>query len=101
MDDDTFNSTKPSIDNEGSDNVVEPTYIPQEPRDYASNVTTDAAVTYVPLDELCDYDDISIQSAQDNELEPRTSDPAQRQSEDMNFVHSTEPSKRRKLDMGD
>ena len=41
IDDDT-NSPKPSIDNESSDNVVEPTYIPQEPRDYATNVTTDA-----------------------------------------------------------
>jgi len=47
--------------------------MPQEPRDSATNVTTDAAVTSVPLDELFDYDAISVQSVQDNELEPPTS----------------------------
>ena len=82
---------------------MELTYIPQEPHDLATNVTTDAAVTSVPLDELFDYDDISVQSVEDNELEPRTStsDPVQRQSEDMDLVHPTEPSKRCKHDMGD
>ena len=40
---------------------------------------------------------------EDNELAPTTStsDPAQHQSEDMDLVHPTEPSKRRKLDMGE
>jgi len=47
--------------------------MPHEPRDYATNVTTDAAVTSVPLEELFDYDDISIRSVQDNELDPPTS----------------------------
>ena len=84
-DDDNFTPTKPSIDNDGSDNVVELTYIPQDTHDLATNVTTDAAVTSVPLDEIFDYDDISVQSVEDNELDPTTStsDPAQRQSEDM------------------
>jgi hypothetical protein len=104
-DDDNYTPTKPSIDNDGSDNVVELTYIPQDTHDRAINVTTDAVVTSVPLDELFKYDDISVQSVEDNELEPTTStstsDPAQRQSEDMDLVHPTEPSKRRKLNMGD
>ena len=67
--------------------------MPQEPRNYATNVTTDEAVTSVPLDELFDYDDISVPSVQDNEFEPptSTSDPAQLQPEDMDFVQSTEP----------
>jgi len=73
VDDDIFNSTKPSIDNDGSDNVVEPTYIPQEPRDNATNVTTDAAVQSIPQDEVFDYDEISVQSLQDNEPPTATS----------------------------
>ena len=74
--------------------------MPQEPRDSATNVTTNAAVTSVPLDEQFDYNYISVQSVHDNELEPQTSTPypAQRHPEDMDFIHSTEPSKRRKLD---
>ena len=58
-----------------------------------ANVTTDETVTPVPLDELFDYDDISVPSVQDNELDPptSTSDPAQLQPEDMDFVQSTEP----------
>ena len=64
VDNDTFNLTKPSIYNDGSDNVVELTYSPQEPRDLANNVTTDVAVTSVPQDELFDYDDISAQSVE-------------------------------------
>ena len=49
-DDETFTPTKPSIDNDGSDNVVELTNIPQELHDLATNVTTDVAVTSIPLD---------------------------------------------------
>ena len=82
---------------------MELTYIPQNTHDLAIDVTTDAVVTSVPLDELFDYDDNSVQSIEDNELETTTStsDPAQRQSEDMDLVHPTEPSKRRKLDMSE
>ena len=49
------------------------------------------------------YDDNSVQFIEDNELEPTVStfDPAQRQSEDVDLLHPTEPSKRRKLDMGE
>ena len=80
-DDDNFTPTKPSIDNDGSDNIVELTYIPQDTHDLAANVTTDAVVTSVPLYELFDYDDNSVQSIDDNELAPtiETSDPTQRQ----------------------
>ena len=55
------------------------------------------------LDELFDYDDTSAQSVQDNELvlQNSTSDPAQRLHDDMEFFHSSESSKRFKLDMGD
>ena len=58
-------------------------------------------VTSVPLDKLFDYDDNSVLSIEDNELEPTTStsDPAQRQSEEVDLVHPTEPSNQRKLDM--
>ena len=102
-DDNDYTPTKPSIDNDGSDNVVELTYIPQDTHDLATNVTTDVVVIFVPLDELFDYDDISVQSVEDNELESTTStsNPAQRQYEDIDLVHLTEPSKRCKLDMGD
>ena len=60
-------------------------------------------VTSVPLDELFDYDDNSVQSIEHNELAPTTStsDPAQRQSEDVELLHPAEPSKRSKLDMGE
>ena len=63
----------------------------------------DVAVQSVPLDELFDYDDISVQSVPDNEFEPQpsTSDPTQRVPDDVDLVHSIEPSKKRKLDMGD
>jgi hypothetical protein len=100
-DDDNFTPIKPSIDNDGSDIGVELTYIPQDTHDLATNVTTDAVVTSVTLDELFDYDDNSVQSFEDNELEPTmsTSAPAQRQSEDVDLVHPT--TKRRKLDMGE
>ena len=53
-DDDNYFPTKPSIDNDGSDNIVELTYIPQDNHDFAADVTTDAVVTSVPLDELFD-----------------------------------------------
>ena len=59
--------------NDGSHNVVELKYIAQDTYNLATNVTTDAVVTYVPLDELFDYDHISVQSVEDNELEPKTS----------------------------
>jgi len=59
-DDDNFTLTKPSIDNDGSDNIRELTYIPQDTHDLAANVTTDALVISVPLDELFDYDDNSV-----------------------------------------
>ena len=100
VDDDTFKPPKLSMDNDGSDNVED---MPQEPRDSATNVTSDAAVSSVLLDEQFDNDDISVQPVQDNELEPptSTSDPAQRQLEDMDFIYRTEPPKRRRLDMGD
>ena len=39
--------------------------MPQELRDSTTNVTTDAAVASVSLDELVDYDDMSVQSVQD------------------------------------
>ena len=82
--------------------MVESSDIPFEPTDCATNVPNDAAVQSVPLDELFDYDDISVQSVPDNEIEPQTStsDPAQCVTDDIEFVHSTEPAKRRKLDMG-
>ena len=49
------------------------------------------------------YDDISVQSVDENQFEPTTStsDPTQRFTDDMEMVQSTEPSKWRKLDMGD
>ena len=100
---DTFSPPKLSINNEGSDNVVELSDMPQERRDSATSVSSVTAGDSVPLDELFDYDDISVQSVQGIEIGPptSTSDPAQRFHDDMEFVHSTEPSKRRKLDMGD
>ena len=104
VDDDTFSPPTLSIDNDSSDNVVETSDIPLEPTDCATNVPNDAAVLPVPLDELFDYDYISVQvSVPDNELEPQpsTSDPTQRVPNDIELVHSTEPSKKRKLDMGD
>ena len=106
VEDDTFSPPKLSIDNDGSDNVVESSDMPQEPRDSATNVPNVAAGQSVPLDEMFGYDCISwtsVQSVQENELEPptSTSDRAQRLTDDMDFVHSTEPSKRRKLDMKD
>ena len=50
---------------------------------------------------MFDYDDISVQSVPYNKLETQTStaDPAQRVTDDIELVHSTDPSKRRKLDM--
>ena len=65
--------------------------MPQEIRDSATNAHNVAVERSAPLDELFDYDDISVQSIQDNELEPPTStlDPAQRLPDDMDFVHST------------
>jgi len=62
VDDDTFSPTKLSIDNDGPDNVVESSEMPLEPRDSATNVPNNATVQSVPLDELFDYDDISVQS---------------------------------------
>ena len=93
----------PPIDNDESDNIMELTYIPQDTNDLAANITTDAVVTSVPLDELVDYDDNSVPSIEDNELAPitSTSDPAQRQSEDVALLYPAEPSKQRKLDMGE
>ena len=95
----TLSVPKLSIDNNGFNNVLESSDMPKEPRDSATkNVTSDAVVTSVPLDELFDYDDdISVQSVLDDEPDPpiSTSDSAQRQPDDMNFVHPTEPSKRR------
>ena len=88
------------IDNDESDNIMGLTYIPQDTNDL---VTTDAVVTSVPLDELVDCDDNSVPSIEDNELAPitSTSDPAQRQSEDVALLYPAEPSKQRKLDMGE
>ena len=60
--DDNFIPTKPLIDNDESDNIVELTYIPQVTHDLAANVTTDGLVISVPLDELFDYDGNSVQS---------------------------------------
>jgi len=103
VDDDTFSLPKLSIDNDGSDYVLESSDKPQEPRDSATNAPSVMAGKSVPLEELFDYDDISVQSRQDNELEPTTStsDLAPRLPDNMEFVHSHEPSKRRKLVMGD
>ena len=102
-DDDNFTSPNPPIDNDESDNIVELTYIPHDTHDLAANVTSDAVVTSVQLDELVDYDDNSVQSIEDNELAPTTStsDLAQRQSEEVELLQPAEPSKRRKLDMGE
>ena len=69
VDDDTFSPPKISIDNDGSDKVVESSNMPLEQRDSATNVNNDAAVQSVSLDELFDYDDISVQSVQDKELD--------------------------------
>ena len=52
VDDDTFSPPRLSIDNDGSDNVVDSTDMPQESRSYATKVTTDNGVTSVPIDEL-------------------------------------------------
>ena len=73
---------------ESSDVPLEPTYC-------ANNVLNDATVQAVPLDELFDYDDISVQSVPDNDLEPQpsTSDTTQRVPDDIEVVLSIEPSK--------
>ena len=48
VDDDAVSPPKLSIENDGSDYVVESSDMPQELQDSATNVTTDAAVTYLP-----------------------------------------------------
>jgi len=80
---------------------VKLTYVPHDTHDLAANVTSDAVVTSVQLDELVDYDDNSVQAIEDNELTPTTltSDLAQRQSEEVELLQPAEPSKRCKLDM--
>ena len=52
---------------------MESSDIPCEPTDCANNVPNDAAVQAVSLDELFDYDEVSVQSVPDNELEPQPS----------------------------
>ena len=74
VDDDTFSPPK-LFDNDGSDNVVESSDMPLEPRDSATNIPNDVTVQSVPLDELFDYDNISVQSVQDNELDPKPQRP--------------------------
>ena len=64
-DDDNLTSTKPPIDNDDSDIIVEPTDVPPH--------VSEAVVTSTPLDEVVDYDETSVQSTQDNELVPTTS----------------------------
>ena len=95
VDGDTSSPPKLSIDNDSSDNVVESSDVPLEPTDCAINVPNDATVQAVPLDELFDYDDISVQSVPDNDHEPQpsTSDTTQRVPDDVELVHSIEPSK--------
>ena len=83
-DDDNLTSTKPPIDNDESDIIVEPTDVPQDAQHLAPNVISDAVVTSAPLDEIVYYDENSVQPIQANELAPTTSmsDPSQRQSEE-------------------
>jgi hypothetical protein len=97
-DDDNLTSTKPTIDKDESDIIVEPTDVPQDAPHLAPNVISDAVVTSTPLDELVDYDENSVQSMQDNELVPTksTADPSQHQSEEAEVLQPAEPLKRRK-----
>jgi len=73
VDDDTFSppSSLLSIDNDGSDNVVESSDMQQELQNSATNVLSVMVGESVPLDELFDHDDISIQSVHDNDLRPQ------------------------------
>jgi len=93
-DDDNLTSTKPPIDNDDSDVLVEPT-------DVTPHVS-ETVVTATPLDEVVDYDEPSVQSTQDNEVLPTTStaEPSQPHSEEADFLQPTESLKRRKIDLG-
>jgi hypothetical protein len=62
VDGDTSSPTKLSIYNDSSDNVVESTDVPLEQTDGANDVPNDVTVPSVPLDELFDYDDVSVQT---------------------------------------
>ena len=93
-DDDNLTSTKPPIDNDDSDINVAPT-------DVAPHVS-EAVVTSTLLEDVVDYDEISVHSTQDNEVLPQTlsSEPALPHSEEAAVLLPNESLKRRKIDLG-
>ena len=52
---------------------MESTDVPLEQTDGANDVPNDVTVPSVPLDELFDYDDVSVQSVPNNDFETQPS----------------------------
>ena len=65
LDDESPSHPKEYTDNDGTDDVVPSSEEKQEPMDTATIETIVLTAFSVPLDEFCDYDDISVQTVQD------------------------------------